>query len=449
MAEAKNIVLVVHYYPPINSSGAKRMEAMSKYFARWGRNVTVIAPRKGPIDGAFTEHVPDGVHLIELDHFGRFSPTQVDEMASGGQGFGPPQTGWFRSLKNFVMRQMGQLPDPRLPFALSFGGPTLAKEAREALANADVVVGTCPPWPPLLAVLFAKKRYGVPAILDYRDQLSMCHEMPGGKLAKKVEVILDRWLTRRADMIVAISEPMRDYYADFHSDVIAILNGYDHEKLAEARRERPWRPRDSGQPAVIRYAGIITPGRIPRAMLTALSRLHARGADLRSMTRFEYVGECDLLRQFIAEHHPELQDLFHFLPRVSYAESLHRIVSADFLLFCENGVSSREGHEASASGILTTKLFEYLASERPIIAEISAESLAGSFIIKASHDHFVATQAEQFERFFLSPDFQNPPVPEVGDFVLSLSREMQARQYLEAIDQVYGKTGGHENARSQ
>lgn len=442
MAQAANIVLVVHYFPPINSSGAKRMEAMSKYFARWGRNVTVIATRKGAIDGAFTEVFPDGVRVLELDQAGRLSPSTSAPIAADIEGFGPPQTGWFRSFKNMVMRAMGQLPDPRLPFALSFGGPTLAPEARQALATADVVVGTCPPWPPLLAVLLAKRRFGVPAVLDYRDQLSMCHEMPGSRAAKALEIRLDRWLTRRADLVVTISEPMRGYYRKYHDNVVAILNGYDHEKIEDARTRVPWQPRP-GQPLIIRYLGIITPGRIPREMLAALLRLQAKGVSMTERFRFEYVGECDVLKTVIQQEYASLADLFHFLPRVSYEESLNRIVSADFLMFCENGIPSNSGQEASASGILTTKLFEYLASGRPVIANIDEDTLAGSFIKKASDRHFVSNKVDAFEQFLESLSLALAGDVETSDFVKSLSRERQAMQYLDSLDKIVRKNRNH------
>lgn len=46
-----HIVLIAYYYPPINSSGAKRAEALSKYFCAFGHHVTVITTRKTRADG--------------------------------------------------------------------------------------------------------------------------------------------------------------------------------------------------------------------------------------------------------------------------------------------------------------------------------------------------------------------------------------------------------------
>ncbi|UUZ52982.1 hypothetical protein LP419_28515 [Massilia sp. H-1] len=51
------IVFVVHYYPPVNSAGAKRVEALSKYFAAAGHEVTVVTTCKSDRDGLLTEPV--------------------------------------------------------------------------------------------------------------------------------------------------------------------------------------------------------------------------------------------------------------------------------------------------------------------------------------------------------------------------------------------------------
>ena len=69
----KKIVFIPHYYPPVNSSGAKRVEAISKYLASDGHDVTVITTKKTGADGEFTEAIPKGVRLIELDGLGRRS----------------------------------------------------------------------------------------------------------------------------------------------------------------------------------------------------------------------------------------------------------------------------------------------------------------------------------------------------------------------------------------
>jgi glycosyltransferase involved in cell wall biosynthesis len=431
---AQNIVLIVHYYPPINSSGAKRMEAMSKYFARAGRKVTVIATSKSSRDGEFTEAIPDGVDLIELDWFGRDVPTDRDQVFVPIDAAGRRTT--LRKTKDFVMHWLGQLPDPRLPAAISFAYPRLPDRVRKAIESADVVVSTTPPWPPLLSAIIAKWRFGRKIVLDYRDQFSMCHEMPGGAFAKAIEIPVDRFLAKRADALVAISAPMADYYCSFNPETSVILNGYESEVMAAAKARAPWQPRGDGTPLTVRYLGLVSEGRIPRAMLAALSKMLRSGAVKPGSIVFEYYGEVGLQNIYLQEHHPELIGLFKFLPRVSYGKSLELASTADYLLFCENSIPPKPGEDKSAQGILTTKLFEYLASGRPVIAHIGPTTLAGSYIAKASSDHFVSDREEDFARLFATAEFWTPASVAETEFVRSLSRAAQAEQYLSVLDAI-------------
>jgi glycosyltransferase involved in cell wall biosynthesis len=220
-----HIGIIAHYYPPINSSGAKRAEALSKYFVLAGHDVTVITTTKSELDGDFTEMIPAGVNLIEIDGFGRDRKSWG--ISSKHEALYAEQPSLRRRFKNLVMSLLGQIPDPRLPFSISLVSPWLSPRAREAINNVDVVIGTTPPWPMVLAAVLCKFYFKKPCILDYRDHFSECHEMPGGKFAKWIERIIDRWLVRSADHVVCISEPMTSYYQRYVAQVTTILNGYD------------------------------------------------------------------------------------------------------------------------------------------------------------------------------------------------------------------------------
>lgn len=437
---ANNIVLIVHYFPPINSSGAKRMEAMSKYFSRAGRKVTVLTTTKGAADGEFTEAMPPGVSVLELDWLGKIQAFDENRHLAPIQTERPLQSGRsaMRVLKDAVMHLFGQLPDPRLPFAMSFLKRRLAPEVEQAVQEADVIVATTPPWPPLLAAVALKRRLGKPIVLDYRDQFSLCHEMPGGRFAKSLELRADHYLARHADAVVTISEPMSAYYKDFHPDIHTILNGYDPEPL-KAVLSRIAPVTEHGGPLIVRYMGLVSEGRIPRALLGALSRLVEAGQIDPSIVQFEYYGEGRIMFNYLAEHHPNLTSFFKFLPRVSYSKSLELAATADHLLFCENSIPPKPGEAASASGILTTKLFEYLASGRPILADISPDTLAGSFAVRASDQHFVSNDVAAFESYLVSDRFRRPQAVPGSPFVDSLSRAAQAQTYLALLDDVVAK----------
>jgi glycosyltransferase involved in cell wall biosynthesis len=431
-APKQRIVFLVHYFPPINSAGGKRVEAMAKYFARSGREITVITTSKRPSDGSFTEAFPAAVTVLEIDGLGRLRPT-TRPIAPENCGSAPnaaPTPGWVRKAKNWVMKWLGQLPDPRLPFATAMLSPLMTREVAQALGAADVVVGSCPPWPMLLAARWAGLRFGKPVVLDYRDHFSECHEMPGSALAKMVEKAFDTRLARGADQLVTVSQPMATYYGQFNPRTAVVINGYDHEIIDAVRAAARWQQRPAGKPLVMRYLGVITPDRVPRHLLEALAALHRHDPRKLEQLQLEYYGECSILAAALDADYPQLKPAFSFLAPVAYRKALELTVTADYLLFSETSFKKT----LSAQGILTTKLFEYLAAGRPIVADIDPTMLAGQMILKAGIHHFVSNETKDFSAMLADPAFWQAPEPIDTEFVKTLSRAAQAREYLEILD---------------
>lgn len=422
MMDAMHVVFLVHYFPPINSAGAKRVEALTKYFARLGHRVTVITTQKKSSDGAFVEEIPPGIELIELDARGRERPSESD----GGvfepmYGKAPSAK---RRFKDAVMAAFGQLPEPRLPFALSFLRPRLGARVEASLRDADVVIGSNPPWPMLLAALIVKRRFGVPCILDYRDQFSECHEMPGNWAAKKLEAVIDRLLVRAADHIVTISDPMTAFYAPMNDSISTIMNGYDHELIAAARQRLDGARTDR---IIIRYMGLISPGRVPHHFLDAVAELKRLDVSKFERLCIEFYGDAALVEQELRARGNGMGVAFRFMSAVPYEKSMELIVGADYLLFSETSSQAT----LSAQGILPTKLFEYIGSGRPILANISPSTLAGRLLEKCGPNHVVAVHMEPFLSALQSDEFYVRIPDHMSEEGRKLSRIAQAGQYLD------------------
>ena len=425
---AGHIVFIVHYFPPINSTGGKRVEALSKYFARWGRTVSVVTTVKSGADGAFTESAPDGVTVLEMDRLGRLCSSVPPVARRAGPKGATPR--WTDRLKAGVQRWFGQLPDPRLPFAAAFASPLLAPEIVDTLKRADVVVSSMPPWPTHFAALLVRWRFGRRVVLDYRDNFSANHIMPGSPAAKYLEVKLDRWLVRHADGVVVISEPMAEYYRQYSDRVKVVLNGYDSEIIDSVRNDLGPAMDADRSPVTVRYLGRISRDRIPRALIAAVSEALRAGRLSMDRLRFQFYGECEQLRTYVAQQHAHVMELFEFHPSVPYREALGLMLTADYLLFAETSDQS----SLSARGVLTTKLFEYLACGRPILAEIDENTEAGQLIRRAGHGHIVAKSREDFVAFLEGALAKSPVADNDARFVQTLSRQSQAVDYLAFLD---------------
>jgi len=410
----------------VNSSGAKRVEAISKYLAADGHDVTVITTSKTASDGRFTEAYPKGVRVIELDAFGRLQKSQ--ESSGVFEPMYTERPSLKRRIKDVVLNLFGQVPDPRLPFAISFASPWINSDVKSALSKADFVIGSAPPWPMLLAAVVCKKRFKIPCVLDYRDHFSECHEMPGGAFAKWLELKIDRWLVGNANQLVTISEPMSSYYQTMSQSVATIMNGYDHEVLDAARLQAGTSPAGS---VVLRYMGIVSPGRVPHNIMQALVDLRQVLPELFERFRIEYYGGADLIKDAVSRQYPSIASAFAYYSAVPYLDSLRLIVEADYLIFAETSSTQT----LSAQGILTTKLFEYLGAGRPVLGDISTETLAGSFLKRAGEGNVIGVRSEIFFERFCEPAFYQRKPNSVSEFAQGLSRRSQATQYAEVICQ--------------
>jgi glycosyltransferase involved in cell wall biosynthesis len=430
-------VFFVHYFPPLNSTGSRRVESFAKYLSRSGHEIVVVSTRKSARDGLLTEAVPPYIRLYEINSLGRVFKPNVETNRADAQRASPKKRiHWTRRVKQKLMRLFGQVLDPRIGFPFGIRSRNLDARVVAELASADIFVSSFPPWPAHLAALFARRRFGKPWIADYRDQFSGNHIMNGGWLSDRLELWIDRVLLRGATAVTVISGPMKAYYDDMHPCVECVENGYDGE-IFESARAFLGSPRES-KTAVLRYLGTITRDRIPVNLLAALEQFATAVPQGERPVRVEFFGDTRMLEDYVRQLHPKLlKGWLAFPPALPYAKSIEAMLSADALFFIETSDLS----SLSARGVLTTKLFEYLASGRQIIAEIDEATLAASYIRQASPIHVVSLDVDTLAAALRKLCLAKVKI-EDNPFVASLSRERKVQQFEQfALKVVRGELG--------
>lgn len=417
------IVFFSHYFPPLNSSGARRIIAFAKYLALSGHQITVISTTKSAGDGPLTEDIPQYVTLLELNGLGGLSKTKVNpNTAQDGAKSGSSRSllgHLLLRLKRVISKYSGQLIDHRILFSLQFAFPWLAGEVKEAIRHADIVMTTSPPWPVHLAGRIVKARFKKPWVADYRDQFSGSHIQSGTPWFQKREIELDRWLLKKADYVITISGPMKEYYDQFHDVVACIENGYDEEIFLDLKAANP--RRTDSNAVIVRYLGKITATRIPFAFFQALVSVNRRPG---KRVIAEFYGESDLLLKIISQSMPEVTPYIKLCQQLPYRDSIEAMLTADALFFIET--SDYSSH--SARGVLTTKLFEYAAARKPIIAEINEATLASMYIKKAGTGLVISEEANEIESALLMLHEGKFHLETDEAFIQGLSRRLKAAE---------------------
>jgi len=165
---------------------------------------------------------------------------------------------------------------------------------------------------------------------------------------------------------------------------------------------------------------------VPHNIMKALVRLKAHSPSDYEKFRIEFYGGCNLIKEAVKSLYPSIESAFFFYDSVPYLESLKLIVEADYLLFAET--SSK--NTLSAQGILTTKLFEYLGSGRPVLGDISDQALAGSFLKHGNKYNTVSVQEDVFFELFCHPDFYSRRRNLISVFTHALPHQSPEFPYL-------------------
>jgi glycosyltransferase involved in cell wall biosynthesis len=228
----------------------------------------------------------------------------------------------------------------------------------------DVVLTTSPPSSVHLIGAAVKKATGIPWVADLRDSLVANPHRRAESLVVRAkeqgEHAVARLVARNADEIVAVSEAIADELRERQprGRVHHISNGSDFDDFAGLDYTRGARFR-------ITHTGSFFGKRDPRPFLTALERVDDVVArfvgDFRSADR-EWAETLRL---------GDRLELIPYAPR-RHALELQRDSEALLLLIPEAGGRGR--------GVLSGKVFEYLAAERPILAVVPPDGAAAELL---------------------------------------------------------------------
>jgi glycosyltransferase involved in cell wall biosynthesis len=366
-----NKLLIVSYlFPPAGGVGVQRALSLAKYLPECGFEVHVLKARNaaGPVhDPGLLKHLPASVKVHEAFtpelpfHFRqklwRWFSGSASKGAAAAKAPAPSRRPWWKRLPVEIGRRV-LCPEPEVlwvPFALRRARNIVKKYGIEA------VLVTAPPFSAFLVGNALKKEFPqLRLITDFRDDWLRFYlgefDYQKGDYTRRRAIAIERRTVELSDRVVVVTQSMlediRARYPDQDFSKFAFIpNGYDPEAFAS------FQPRQrSGSKIVVSHVGTVYSASSARYYLDALGELPA---EIRSAIETRFIGRvAEEEEPFMALRKSEVRVL-GFMPQ---EQALCQMEETDYLLLVMTDAAS-----------LTGKLFEYLATGKPILAITPAD----------------------------------------------------------------------------
>jgi len=351
------VLIVTLYFPPAGGGGVQRPLKLATHLPELGIETHVLAP-----DDPKWVHRDDELQPPTLAwvHRARYLGPKGRKPAEELHG----KSGLERAVRQTQLLSRRLLvPDENVSWNVTAIPAAIRIVKREGI---DVVLTTSPPSSVHLIGAAVQKATGARWVADLRDSLvAHPHRRAERMLVRAKEQgehAVARLVAGRADGIVAVSDAIADEVRarSPKGPVTTIANGSDFDDFAGLVHH----PSDRFR---ITHAGSFFGKRDPRPFLTAVQRSNI--ADL--VVRF--LGDFRAADREWAET-LELGERLELIPYAPRRRSLELQRDSEVLLLLIPDAGGR------GRGVLSGKVFEYLAAERPILAVVPPDGAAAALI---------------------------------------------------------------------
>jgi glycosyltransferase involved in cell wall biosynthesis len=361
------VLIVSFYFPPAGGGGVQRVLKLCRHLPELGIDVDVLAPddpKWSAVDPGLAADIPASTTVHRARYRGPSHAQTPAARLAAAHGVGAI------GLRAVLLGRSLLLPDPEiawLPDAVRSG----TRAVRER--TIDVVLSTSPPNSMHVVAAAIARRCGVPHVADFRDSwLANPHrryERRSVRAKRAVEARIAHRALRRVAAVSAVTPSIAEeaaVLAPAGTPVQVVANGCDFDEFEGLAYRRGERMR-------IVHAGSFFGQRSPRPFLGAFAALLRARPELRSRVQAAFLGE---LRPADREWALGLGlgdalALEGFRP---HAEALASMRAADVLLLLVPRAGGR------GLSVVSGKVYEYLAAERPIVALVPPEGDAATLL---------------------------------------------------------------------
>ncbi|OGC92949.1 MAG: hypothetical protein A2142_01855, partial [candidate division Zixibacteria bacterium RBG_16_48_11] len=364
----KKVLIIAYYFPPLGGAGVQRALKFVKYLPEFGWEPVVLTVKKISYpawDETLLQEIPSGAKIWRsgsLDPqrlvylFNRLSNLRPAQRKSGSGGLSADR---LRFLKWFL------IPDSKIgwfPLALWKGLRLVRKE------NIDLIFSTSPPVTAHLVGHWLSKLSKKPLVADFRDPWDLVAQDYPSTLHKRASQAVKRKIFDRAKGFTAVNRQIADELLQGATGIKSeiISNGFDSTDLEGLKV-------NLSDKFEIVHLGTFNRLNDPNPFLRAFSELIQTNETFAQKASFTKVGLVldwnwsALLKQY------NLQNNVVSIDYLPHCESLEYLLRAKVLLLATGG-------RTDSPLLSTSKIFEYLAARKPILAIVPENGAAADLL---------------------------------------------------------------------
>ena len=437
----KRVLIITYYWPPSGGSGVQRWLKMSKYFPEnnWQPVIYTADGAEYPVEDLSLEKdiAPEAEvvrhKIIEpYSFYKKFLGIKKDvKIKAGFINEGKNKSAWKENISVWLRGNLF-IPDARCWWIR----PSV-KFLKKYLHNhpVDAIISTGPPHSMHIIAKELHKKFNIPWIADFRDpwtDIDFFSELKLTKRSLKKHHQLQYQVLTQADKVVTVgwdwAKGLENHGA---KNVAVITNGYDfniEEKLTKTELSDDF---------TMSHVGIVGAARNAVRFWETLGEIIKENnpKDFSKLLKIRLIGQVDnSVIKSIKENN--LENNVEIIPYIPHEKVIAEQSSSQVLLLFIN-------NSPNAKGIMTGKIFEYMASGRPIFAIgpkdgdtaiILNETKSGVIVDFEDKEEMKKTIIDLFNKYK-----ENQLITKKNQIVENYSRRALAKEYVNLIEKILKK----------
>jgi len=397
----KKVLIITYYWPPAGGPGVQRWLKFIKYLPEFNIEPIVFVPSNPsyPLrDESLLDEVSKDITIIKqpiIEPYKWASVVSKGKSKTISKGIITAAKGQSLS-ERFMLFIRGNF---FIPDARKYWIKPSSKYLSEYISNnsIDTVITTGPPHSVHLIGRNLKLKTKVNWFADFRDpwtNIGYHRQLKLLYFARRKHRYLEKLILNTADKIIVTSDKTKIIFQQLTQQPLEVItNGYDIETIDNVILDDVFS---------MAHIGSLLSERNPQILWEVLSEIVIENPDFASLFQLKLIGATSeqVLRSLAFFN---LTGHVHVMEYVTHSEAIRHQRQSQILLLIEKD-------SEDTSYIIPGKLFEYMASNRPILA-IGPEKSDVADILKNTHtgSYFLYHQKELIKKTILGMflDFQN------------------------------------------